>query len=344
MAKMKITRIIPPLIITLFLVTITHGDLTLTEPINAKSLAMGGTGYAIANDGTALFYNPALLGISNYRWNGGEALYYVNPYYWLPRYYYSLVWQPEKMDRIGFSTYLNYYNDRGVYLTDLNGNVSQKVKTYEFCIAAGAGYNFLKNDILSNSLGISVKYYSGCFTEIHYNAFSIDAGYILQIVNRIRLGLVIKNFGQKIKLFENDSLYGKRDQPILLAAGIGYVDTFNFKAFKLLSISAELTYQDIFDNAYRSDTRSLLTGIDLTFLNTFPVRVGYSRSFPKQWESINKYSFGTGLSLFNHFCFDFFLSFNDNGPKFDDPAYGFSLSITRLLNWHKKDRRWWIIH
>jgi hypothetical protein len=57
----------------------------------------------------------------------------------------------------------------------------------------------------------------------------------------------------------------------------------------------------------------------------------------------NRYNFswGTGFSLFNHFEFNFFLAKNNSGNA-DDVQAGISTSFKRVLNWSKKDRRWWL--
>ncbi|MBD3421706.1 MAG: hypothetical protein GF398_16450, partial [Chitinivibrionales bacterium] len=51
--------------------------ITLGFPVGARSYAMGETGVALADDESALFHNPAGLGVPNQRWQllGGSYFY-----------------------------------------------------------------------------------------------------------------------------------------------------------------------------------------------------------------------------------------------------------------------------
>jgi hypothetical protein len=346
---MKLKRIAPLIITILILKNFSYGQTVLTIPVGARSLAMGGTGYIISNDGTALFFNPALLGISNYRWNRGEAQYFREPL--LVDYvksYYSLNWQDERMNKLGFSICLNRIDAGSIDGRDENGNYVDTWYLYEYAVTVGAGYRFYENSFLSNSVGIAMKYYrSPMGTEkdgekYHSYAISFDAGYILQIIERLRLGFVIKNVGSDIKWKDKDSTLSKYSQPLAIGTGIGYTDNYDYGKLKILTLSTELTYRRIVGESYLKDNGNLLTGIELFFLSTFPIRAGYKRQYKDNDKGINEISFGTGISLFNHFNFDIFWSFDNDEYDFDDPNYGFSVSMTRILNWSKKDKKWWI--
>ena len=132
---------------------------TLTDAIGARSKAMGGTGYALSDDGSALFYNPAGLGIQNYRWDGGEIQYFRETLFhertWT---FYSLIFQNEKLKGLGLSSYLNHL---GIVnnVVDVNNNIVGTWHHNQFVIGTGAGYCFYKGATFSNAFGISTKYY-----------------------------------------------------------------------------------------------------------------------------------------------------------------------------------------
>ncbi|MBD3344200.1 MAG: PorV/PorQ family protein [Chitinivibrionales bacterium] len=346
--RMK-SKKIAPLIIILILNILSDGQTVLTNPIGARSLAMGRTGYTISSDGTALFFNPAILGLENFRWNKGEIQYYREPMIIdIVKSYYSINWQQDEIKNMGFSLYLNHIAAGEINEIDMNGSIVDTWYSYDYVIAAGAGYCFYKKSFLSNSVGVGLKYYRSPMGtkndgEKYYgHAFSFDAGYLLQLFDRLRLGFVIKNIGTDIKWKDKDSTLSNNSQPSLIGIGTGYIDDYYYGKLKLLKLSTELSYRKVFGDSHLKNNGNILTGIELFFLGTFPIRVGYQRILKGNEEGINGISFGTGLSLFNHFNFDIFWSFDDDEYDIDEPNYGFSVSITRALNWSKKDKRWWI--
>ncbi|HEX2955211.1 MAG TPA: hypothetical protein VHO70_00160 [Chitinispirillaceae bacterium] len=55
--------------------------LTLIFPYGARSGGMGEVGTALADDESALFFNPAGLGVQNSRWKGGRLATFVSHYF-----------------------------------------------------------------------------------------------------------------------------------------------------------------------------------------------------------------------------------------------------------------------
>ena len=341
-------KILSPLFIILILNGNIFSQYILTLPIGTRSLGMGGTGYAIANDGTATFFNPAILGMRNPRFYGGEAQYFREPMIFdVVRSYYSLNWQHQQLNKFGFSVYSNQIDGGNSDVIDTNRNVIDSWHTIDISGAIGIGYCFYKNNILTHSTGIAAKYYrSSIISEqdgekYHGYALSYDLGYLLQIIDKFRLGIVIKNLGPRVNWKENDSTTDKIGQTSLFAAGIGYIDNFDHGKLKVLTFSIELSFRKFIDESYGLDKDKLLTGFECNLFNTIQLRSGYNRFFEDELKSINEFSFGTGISLFNHFNVDIFWSFDDDGFEIDDPQYGFSISMTRILEWNKKDKKWW---
>jgi hypothetical protein len=348
---MKNLRI--PSLATIFLfltLNISHGQTILTNPVGAKPLAMGGTGYAIANDSTAPFFNPALLGVSNSRWDGGEANYYREPMMFdVVQSNYSIVLQHKNIPKFGFSTSLNHIDIGGISVINEDDSLVDIIHSYELLFSSGIGYCLYGNNVSSHSVGIGAKYfrsYSGGTTSgTAYNGytFSFDFGYLLQIIDRLRVGLVVCNVGpNSIWKNKNDSIIGKYNQPATVTAGIGYIDNFDYGKLRVLTISTELSFRRTLIEFLGFDVEELVAGIELNFFNTVPIRAGFNKSIRKKGGGIDQVSIGTGVSLFNHFNFDIFWSFYNEKYGRDDPDYGFSLSMIRILNWNKNDKKWWL--
>jgi hypothetical protein len=80
---------------------------------------MGGSGYAAANDGTVLFYNPSILGLSNDAWCSGELQWFREPLLFdMTRSFYSITWQDEKLKNLGLSIYANRTNKNASLATE----------------------------------------------------------------------------------------------------------------------------------------------------------------------------------------------------------------------------------
>jgi hypothetical protein len=217
---------------------------TLYAPTGARLKAMGGCGYALSDDETALFYNPAGLGLKNDRWNGG-ALYYstLNYYYSLNSTYYGIAYQNENMPKLGFSFYLNRFG----YIDDPEENT----------VAIGCGYNFFSDDLMSNSIGAAIKYYhyrfgyddqygaGGWREDVHTTPVAFDVGYLLQFIDRVRIGFVLKNIGPDITGAFNDSTKQKRKLPLIFATGCGFKNNFDFENLRVLNLSSGLSFSSL---------------------------------------------------------------------------------------------------
>jgi hypothetical protein len=315
------------------------GQPTLFEPTGVRSGAMGNCGYALSDDETSLLYNPAGLGLKNDRWNGGALYYSSSDYdYGFINTYYGIAYQNEKAPKIGFSFYLNQFGE----IND------QKENT----VAIGGGYNFYSDDLMANAFGVAIKYYHYQYgyndeygnqewkEEYHTAPIAVDAGYLLQFINRFRVGIAIKNVGPDITGTFNDTTKETEKLPLMFATGFAYKDAFNQENLRVLDVSSEFSFSSL-GLAYSSRVdNSIQTGIDLQFFRIFSAQLGYSLDL-----TYNNYSlsWGTGFSLFDHFDFNFFWEkyYGTNGYE-SYVKTGISTSFKRMLKWSKKDRRWWL--
>lgn len=327
-------------LITLFLFGNCHSQTSLFSPMGARSMGMGNTGIALSDDETALYHNPAGLGLPNYRWSGGAASCFIFPNDVGIKSLYSVCYQNGALKDLGFSGYLGVYDGASSDIRDFNGNVVEKDYYYDFACAVGAGYRFASNSIVENSLGLSIKYSQADLhrtEDSHANTILGDLGYTLQIFSRIRLAACARNIGPEGKW---DSVFGAYKVPLNFGLGIGYKDLFDGTMFRVLDLSTELSYVYLPDpntaGLYLRDAHTIMAGLDLCFLRTFCARFGLSNHL-----GVNTLqpSFGTGFSLFNHLDFDASLSYDPE--EYANEGISFSISLERALSWSKSDLRWW---
>jgi hypothetical protein len=315
---------------------------------------MGNSGYALSDDETSLFYNPAGLGLLNYRWNGGALTYHYEPVeLGFSKYFVSIAYQDDKLNRFGFSGYFDYAGSNNY--TDNIGSY----QIYTYAIAVGLGYNFYSNKLIDNSLGLAVKFgqyinnvnffnYPSPSSKYDEKAIACDFGYILQFIKRFRLSVSFRNIGpDKQGVYHDASIgtsIGKNKMPFNFGTGIGYKDSFNRGKIRILDISTEISYAYLsrYNNSVIDYNPSMLImGIDLNFLKSFSIRAGYMNGFNNNIR--NTLSCGLGMSLFNHFDIDAFLAHDNTDPGYfyEDGPIGFSISLKRILNWSISDLKWW---
>jgi hypothetical protein len=295
---------------------------------------MGNCGYALSDDETSLFYNPAGLGLKNERWNGGA--FYLSSLHFdvgTGNTYYGIVYQNERLPRLGFSFNLNQFGSTE--------------NPYENAASIGGGFNFYSNDFESSAIGVAIKYYSfydagyGWKYESHTNPVAIDAGYLMQIFDRFRIGFSLKNMGPDLSNSFNDTINTrttKQKLPFVIGAGLGYKDAFDFENLRVLDLCSGFSFEGVNEYYGGKMDNSIQTGIDLQFFRIFSVQFGYSIDLTYK---ANEVSWGTGFSLFNHFEFNFAWA-KYTTPYDEFMNTGFSTAFKRILKWSGKDRRWWL--
>ena len=324
---------------------ISIGQPQLYNPIGCRSLAMGNTGYILADDESALFYNPAGLGFSNYRWNGGAFTYHQVPLTEMPGSYYGFAYQDDRIPKFGFAGYVNHFSDEVLeYTSDFTGAIDPNSpiveKRSDNTFAMGMGYCFQSNDIFDNSAGIGIKYFQENYNDIQSSTIAFDAGYLLRIIKQFRFGIVFRNIGPDYSFHYNDSITSKYPLPLTVVTGIGYSDFFNAGKIRILDISSEISLGKILPKDY--DKFFFNSGVETGLFKTLFFRFGYAHPNTITFNGSDEITWGTGVSVFNHFDFDFFTSDYYNSKSMIKPtSSGYSFSFKRGLNWSAKDWTWW---
>ena len=175
----------------------------------ARYLAMGGAATAIADDSTAMYWNPALMaGIEGGAADLMHAVYDDSGVYydWL-----SVMCGVSKKSAIGFS--VQYFSAGSLENIETNGDVLGDFNPYDAAVSLGYAVK-----IKGASIGAAVKYIrSKIISETDTYAFDFGIRAPDMLNGRFKLAAAITNAGEGIK-------YGKEteDLPMTLKVGTGF--------------------------------------------------------------------------------------------------------------------------
>lgn len=270
-------RIVRPIVITVALALSLHAGvgesavITLVFPYGARASAMGEVGTALANDESALFFNPAGLGIRNEAWRKGATSFSFEKL--LPEFeidglshvagniYYQI---SDELGGIGL--YYNHLNmgrthmynpyqkttsslyTGSIYLSDdmydySIDKQSKSFSSYESVLAIGWGCTLPLSELFQNSFGLSFKYVVSALVpglgkngEGVGRTFAIDAGYLAVFPSGLRLGLNLTNMGPDIFYIDEAN---KDPLPFTLNAAVAYTREFIIDDTRLVNIAGE---------------------------------------------------------------------------------------------------------
>lgn len=267
----------------------TTGAQFLKIGVGARAVGMGGAFVSVADDVTAIYWNPA--GIS--RLNRNEAL--VIHTSWLAGM---------SFDFAGVVIYTPHWGNFGVSLTSLS-MPEMKVRTVGE--PEGTGEMFGAGDLalgLSHarsltdrfSIGFNLKYINQRIWHMSASSFAVDVGVLFRTdFNDMRIGMSISNFGEKIGYSGRDllvhydvnpDLWGDDDRIIAML----HTDRWSLPLLFRVGISMDIVSHEnntltvAIDAKHPNDnTESIDLGIEYAF-KWFSLRLGYSSLFLKDGE------------------------------------------------------------
>ena len=253
----------------------------VNTPSDARSAAMGNTGYAMSANAFAANYNTAGILFSDAT-GAVEASY--------------LDWQPDGMrmqmwslggfcaisDKIGIAAALRFNIHDSYMRTDEYGNFIDDFTPYEFSGDIGVAYRIAHRLALAATLRFINSDMGG---PEKGNAFAVDLDAYYDI-GRLGLGLGVSNLGSEIGYG-----YSKLPLPMRLKAGIDY--TFVDSDLHMLTGLAEIDYQ-LNPQTFRGATLGL--GAEYAFMDLISLRAGYNLS-DKKTTGDSYGSVGMGLSF-----------------------------------------------
>lgn len=287
----------------------------------APASALGGAFVSVANDATALYWNPA--GTAAFVRNE-LAIFHAN---WIA---------DTKFDYAALVIPLSEIGSLGLSFTSLSIG-DEKVRTVEMPEGTGEFYN--ASDIAIGlsyarsltdrfSIGLTLKYIKQSIWHESASALALDAGttFRTDLLNGLVIGASISNFGTKMRMDGRDTRsFGRIDEnnlgsnervpfniemdswdlPLLFQIGVS-TNVYNGEDFKVLAAVDALHPSNNYE--------SLNTGLQFSYKDFFFIRGGYRNLFLKDAEG--GLSFGFGLNsklLFTEDFVRFDYAFRDFG-------------------------------
>ena len=272
--------------------------------VGARAMAMGGAYASVANDPTALYWNPA--GVA---WlNGVQCELMHNR--WLVDTNYDFIGLvipvPNIQSVLGVSFNTLYYGREEVRTVDRPEGTGETFDGRD--IAVGLTWAIALTDRFS--FGMTGKYVSQRIWSESGNAMALDIGVFYNtMVKGLKLGASVCNFGTKIQLsgrhlrtiVDPDPTVENYDRvpvnyktqsfplPLLFRFGISYEHGFSSMGNILLAM-------DVKHPSYA--TESINLGLEYGFGNMFYLRTGYSNLYER--DGISGMTFGGGIDIYRH--------------------------------------------
>ena len=310
----------------------THAAEFLVIGVGARAMAMGGAYAAVANDPTALYYNPAgIVWMDNIQIEVMHNEWLVDTDY----------------DFIGATMPLPFWNSSiGASFIMLNfgeqpvRTVERPTGTGEYYSAASYAFGITFASALTNnfSFGISGKYIYEKIWNVSGGTAALDLGIFYNTPYKgLRLGMSMSNYGGENSLSGRDldttvdpDLYNDGvwrvpvtfktsgyPLPLLFRFGLSYEQ-------ELGSLGSVLLATDL--NHPSNSTESINLGIEYNYAGVFFLRAGYENLY--EHDAINGLTFGGGVDYtlpgFMGFRVDY--AFSDWGPF--ESAHRFSLGLS----------------
>lgn len=218
--------------------------------VGARTIGMGGAFTAVANDLSAIYWNPAGLG----RLNAAEAAF--NHIDWIADI---------KYDAAAIAILLDDLGTIGLSFTTMNVGEMEVTTTErpegtgERFSAGGTmmGLSYAKNLTNKFSIGFNLKYIREDIWNMRSQTVAFDIGtlYTADILDGLNIGASMSNFGSKMRLFG-------RDNRVLIKTGSGGENIVNAE-YELGSYELPLIFRvGLATNMMKTDNNRLTVAID----------------------------------------------------------------------------------
>ena len=272
----------------------------LSIDVGSKAVGMGGAFTSIADDASAMYWNPAGLSYFNTR----EV--YFNHADWIADI---------SFDYFGFSIPLRPGRAIGINITSLtmgdmevtrhgNENTGETFQASDYA----AGFTYSMNLTDRFSIGINGKYIQQTIASSSARGAAMDIGTMFETPFGFRLGTAISNFGPKLKMSGDDLLIAADVNQVIegnneSVTGILSTDRFDLPLSLRFGISNEIKMGAIGQVLWSVDAVSpndnanyINSGVEVTLLNNLLFfRAGANSMFLSDREK--EYSFGFGLNV-----------------------------------------------
>jgi hypothetical protein len=221
----------------------------------ARPEAVGGSFVAVANDGNAMYWNPAGI----YQINKSIITGTYTAWFSDIKYSYIGIISKIEGNSFGFQFGFLHYGEFEEYGDE--PNLIGKFYSYDFY----TGISYSKEIFQNAGIGINLKYIHLNIASETSNGVSIDFGFLFK-EDVFSFGILLQNIGPKMKFI--DEYY-----PIPTNAKIGCSIFFEDNGFISFSIEVPI------DNKIKFST-----GIEFILEQIVAVRIGYFTRFKKEYE------------------------------------------------------------
>ncbi|MBN2008962.1 PorV/PorQ family protein [candidate division KSB1 bacterium] len=271
--------------------------------VGSRANAMGGAFSAIANDATALYWNPA--GLNQCR----HPEITINHSDWFLDIYHEFVGAVIPAGRHGFGVGVTYVGVpdqevRTIEAPEGNGNFYNASD-----LMLGVSYAFQFTDQFS--MGITGKFIRQQIYHSAGTALAVDLGalYHPSHIKWLSLGMQIANFGSSLRLsgqdvdikvdddpkhYSNDRLPASLDTdafslPLIFRFGLAMTPV-NSRQHRFVT-AIDLIHPS-------NNTESINVGAEYVFHDLISFRTGYHSLFERDFETTGGFTFGGGLQLY----------------------------------------------
>jgi hypothetical protein len=269
----------------------------------ARAMGMGGSYVSIANDASALYFNPAgIIWANNMQievmhndWLAGTKYEFIG----------AVIPLPSINSSLGISFTTLGYDKQPVRTVERPEGTGEFYDARDF--ALGISYAMALTDRFS--FGLTGKYINQRIWSESGSAFAMDLGIFYNTqIDGLRLGFSMSNFGTEIQLSGRDldttvdpddknenydrvpAQYktGSYPLPLLFRAGVSY-------EANLGSFGKSVLTMDV--NHPSNATESMNFGFEYGFADMFFLRAGYENAFEKN--AVNGLTLGAGIDYYN---------------------------------------------
>ncbi|MDQ1265031.1 MAG: PorV/PorQ family protein [Bacteroidota bacterium] len=164
-----------------------YAESYLLRDVGARAISMAGAYTAIANEPSAIFYNPAGLGFFN---NQPSVMTMLTPMD-LGRSQQAIAWGQSLFENFGIGIGFNSFYGGSFTARDVKGNIrgDYSAWSYEFLGAASYSIEFA-------SVGFALKYLTDNLvgSQTYANGYSMDIGMKFNVMDMFSFGISVKDF------------------------------------------------------------------------------------------------------------------------------------------------------
>lgn len=231
----------------------------LRRDVGSRALALGGAFTSVANDASAMYWNPA--GLSETKNIELLGMYSLLPFD-RQHFFTSAVVNFSDLFSMGASWIR--YNVNNIDGRDMSGNQTEKFSDDENCFSLAVNKKFG-----SISFGATGKYFYHSMYYSSADGMSCDFGLLIFLYKGINFGFVLQdNFG---KLNWKNGF--KEELPVIMRGGISYQSDF---VPVLVSIEVQKKYRQWESPGYFWKAGFYKAGIEYKIIEYFGIRAGYN--------------------------------------------------------------------